>query len=200
MASELFKDATQICEPDERNLSLVLVDRETGRRSPYALEDVHRGLSGITLSASVPEYIQDHFTTARHLALYSWFVYRFLAVAQMQAYGTLEYALRERLGLADAKRPPGLRALLSQAIRKDLLREEEIRDWPGHSRELGTPEQPYVPGDWLRLSPEHISYMRNNLAHGSFTLMPDGGRTLRLVADIVNQLYLSTGVRAGGLA
>jgi hypothetical protein len=134
--------------------------------------------------------VYHSFLTARHLALYAWYVYRFNTVAQLQAYASLEYALRERLGHADDDRPPGLRVLLTEAIDIGLLDERRIRDWPGHA---GAIAPGYVSGDWLRRLPEPVAMLRNDLARGSFTLNPDGGLTLRIVADIINQLY-----RGGG--
>lgn len=186
---EKLKTFEQILEPDSRYANLLVVDRETKKRTPVALKHVHDGLLDAELSPEVPERIQDHFTTARHLTLYSWFVYRFLAVAQMQAYGSLEFALRERLGHGRDEKPPGLRPLLNKAVDMRLVQEQLIRDWPGHSVASETMEDQFAPEGWLRQLPEFMSSMRNDLAHGSFTLMPDGGRTLRVVADIINQLY-----------
>lgn len=45
-------------------------------------------------------------------------------------------------------------------------------------------------GEWFMwLMADYIKYFRNNLAHGAITLMPDGGRALRVVSDAVNHLY-----------
>ena len=37
--------------------------------------------------------------------------------------------------------------------------------------------------------PELLSYMRNDLAHGSTTLHPDSDRTLRTCTNIINELF-----------
>lgn len=183
---EPFKSLSETLQPDSRNLSWVSVDMSTGEATPLVLHHVHAALEAIQLSRKVPAHIYHSFLTARHLALYSWFVYRFEMIAQLQAYATLEYALRDRLGYRDDDKPPTLRPLLNTAIKQGLLKEPRLRDWPGHQDDLGPS---YRDGDWLRKLPELIAYFRNVLAHGSYFLMPDGGRALRLTADIINQLY-----------
>jgi len=47
------------------------------------------------LNDTVPEKIREHFETTKNLLLYSWFVYRFIPVAEFHAATTLEYALKE---------------------------------------------------------------------------------------------------------
>jgi hypothetical protein len=187
--TESFKQLTEISEPDPRNLGYWIGPPHAEGSRPIDLEHQHEVLARLELHAGVPEYIREHFFTARHLALYAWFVYRFHMPSQLQAYATLEYALRERLGYAERNHPPGLKELLTEASTKGLLLEERIRDWPGHRR------QPSVwsldpAGSWLTIVADVLPRFRNDLAHGSFTLSPDGGRTLRIVADIVNQLWL----------
>lgn len=46
---------------------------------------------------------------------------------------------------------------------------------------------------WKRFQ-KNIGDFRNHLAHGSFILVPDGGRTLRVVADIINQFIPKRGL------
>jgi hypothetical protein len=47
----------------------------------------------------VPAPIREHFNTGKNLLLYAWFVYRFIPVAELHAYSTVEMALRERAKL-----------------------------------------------------------------------------------------------------
>lgn len=188
--AETFKRLDEITEADSRNLGWMMVDLKSGIRRAIGVEDVHHALGAIVLSEEAPQYIRDHFLTAKHLALYAWYVYRFHMPAQLQAYGSLEYALRERLGFADAERPPGLKALLGIAVKQGLVRQHLLRDWPGYG---GTPETipAHLGQEWLDQLPEWLSHLRNDLAHGSFTLTADSARTLRMVADIINQLFAS---------
>lgn len=196
MATEEFKSFDEIVAPDPRSAAWIIVDAATGARRAYALHDVHDALAKLTLSPQVPDHIQHCFLTARHLALYGWFVYRFAMVAQLQAYTALEFALRERLGHTEDERPPGLKKLFAKAVAAQLVHEDQIRDWPGHRIDLDRDGFPYQPGSWLRDLPERLAYFRNDLAHGTFTLNPDGGRTLRVVADVINQLYPASEIAA----
>lgn len=73
-----------------------------------------------------------HFENARNLYLYAWFVYRFNAVAEEHALGSLEYALRLRLidggFISPAKgEKMGLADLLKRAKRHGLIQNEEIK-------------------------------------------------------------------------
>jgi hypothetical protein len=120
---ERFKEFEDLLVPDSRSRY-----REVG---PGSLEGFYRLMAGIRLNGTVPQDIRNHFVTARHLVVYSWFVYPFVMVAQSHAYGTLEYALRERLGRAKDERPPTLRALWDMAVKRGLLRDEGFRDWAG---------------------------------------------------------------------
>jgi hypothetical protein len=187
--TESFKLLAEIFEPDSRNLGVWTGPPGVAGSRPIDLAHQHDVLARLELHGGVPDYIREHFLTARHLALYAWFVYRFSMPSQLQAYATLEYALRERLGYADGEHPPGLKRLLTEASSRGLLQEERIRDWPGHRREPSVSSE-FPSGSWLTIVADALPYFRNDLAHGSFTLSPDGGRTLRVVADIVNQLWL----------
>ena len=187
---EDFKAFEEITEADARMRSWALVDRVTGNARPYGLRDLHGAIAEIRLNPAVPAHVQMSFLTARHLALYAWFVYRFAEPSRLQAYASLEFALRDRLGHSNDDKPPPLRNLLEKAVADGMFNERGIGDWPGHRQDLtvgGTRE--YRSGDWIRSLPEFIAYFRNDLAHGSFTLNPDGALTLRLVAELINQLY-----------
>ena len=187
---ERFKAIDEILVGDSRSTGWALRNNVTGETRPYTIEDHHQRIAEVELTASTPEDVRDSFLTARHLALYSWFVYRFGMPCQLQAYSALEFALRIRLKHTDDERPPGLKALLRKAIEGGLVDERRINVWPGHRMDLtfgGT--RPYADGDWLRGLPEYAAHFRNDLAHGSFTLNTEWLRTLALVADIVNQLF-----------
>lgn len=175
---ERFKEFDELLVPDSRSRY-----REVG---PGSLEGFHRVMAEIRLNEAVPQDIRNHFVTARHLVVYSWFVYPFVMLAQSHAYGTLEYALRVRLGRADDERPPTLRPLWDMAVKRGLLRDEGFRDWPG--RHLAAPgAKPST--EWVRRISESLAGLRNDLAHGSFSLYPEHWRLLPMVADAINQLY-----------
>lgn len=192
MPFESFKAIEDVTRPDIRNTHWSIRDSATGAVRPMAIEDVHAALAAIRLNPTVPDDIQNHFVTARHVALYSWFAFRLTMVAQFYAYATLEFALRQRFGFVQPA-GPSLARLLNRAIRERLVDEQKIGEWPGLDDEKLPGD--YVPGDWLRRLAEFIVYFRNDIAHGTFALTPDGGRALRITADIINQLFpLSTAV------
>jgi hypothetical protein len=197
MSIEPFKAIDQIFESDRPGIELVLDPGVESGWRPYTLADLHRSLSDLTLSPAVPEHVQNAYLTARHLLLYSWFVYRFIMVAQLQAFAALEYGLRERLGYGTTHKPPTLRRLLDEAVDRGLLDERRIRDWPGHRGAKGD-AVPTRDLGWLRKLAEAFPVFRNDLAHGSFSLYPDQGRSLRIVADILNQLYPAGLTEANG--
>ncbi len=115
---------------DERTGFFVRFDNEGVRQ--VSLADRHAEISRYELVKEVPLNVRVHFENARNLYLYSWFVYRFHAVAEEHALGSLEYALRLRLidgGFVSAAKGEkmGLADLLKRAKKHDLIRNEEIK-------------------------------------------------------------------------
>lgn len=172
-------------------MAMVWVDRVTGFNSPLTLADHYRGIEEESLVEMVPEAIREHFATAQNLVLYSWFVYRFIPVAQLHLYSCLEFALRDRLGLDNEEKPPTLDRLLKTAHKRGLFDGVTFRDRHRTAHPRLRPGSPAMTdGEWFMwLMADYIKYFRNNLAHGAITLMPDGGRALRVVSDAVNHLY-----------
>lgn len=131
---DFLRSPENVCKPDSRNESFVCLT-ESGPR-PITIEDQHRSVVQLVLHDSVPEGIRIQFETTKNLYLYSWFVYRFYAVAHHHAYTCLELALRERfeaemLTAGEQKREhgPGLRRLLTYAIENGFLRNENFEVW-----------------------------------------------------------------------
>jgi len=118
--------------------SLRLPERahEPDPRTTLTLAQHHADIDAVRLSHLVPEPVSIQFETARNLYLYSWHVYRFYMVAEMQAYATLELGLRHRLPERlppKYQRPkadkPMLFGLLNYAIDNGLVRNEGFRRW-----------------------------------------------------------------------
>jgi hypothetical protein len=201
MITESFKKLDEVTEADPRSDNWVRVSQD-GIASRFDLGEHHRFLEPIVLDPLVPENIRDQFMTAKHLALYAWFVYRFHMTANLQAFASLEYALRERLIQAipratgtknkNARRPvrPTLKVLLTQAIESGLVDNVTV---PGRP-ESELDRESYK--EWLRRLPAVLTDQRNRLAHGSFELMPTSGWTLLVVAEIINKLYRNAGTPA----
>lgn len=67
-------------------------------RCRHSLEDRHRAIGKYSLHAGVPIKIREVYDVSRNIYLYGWYVYRFNNVAESQAFGALEYCLKERIG------------------------------------------------------------------------------------------------------
>ena len=182
---ERLRPAECIHEPDPRNASTAWVDRTTGVVRPVQARDLHDAMAALVLNPSVPEDIVQHFETVKNVYLYSWFIYRFQPVAEMQSLSCLEFALRMRLtdeiqaGKLKEKRP-GLQRLMRYAIDQSLVKNE------GFAR-LVRAQDP----EWELLASleKALAGIRNDYAHGSYTLMPTALGIIELVHEIINQLF-----------
>lgn len=158
---ERLKRLEDICRPDERYQNRVDIDLSTGAVTPTTVESIYVLVEKIKLGAGVPDEVRSHFEIARNLALYSWFVYSFNVVAGMQAFASLEMAVRIK---TNATKDNNFYDLLEKVF-------------PG--REL-------APGISLRKA---ITKMRNDLAHGSSMMHGQGISGLRFCADLINELF-----------
>ena len=161
---EKLKALDEVCQPDVRYRNRVDLDLTTGAVSETTIQSIYRLIEPIHLSEKVPDDVRSHFEIAKNLALYSWFVYSFNVVAAMQAYSTLEMALKQKAG----KKRISLKKSLAQAF--------EGRQLAGG---IGPP---------IDLS-EAIAYLRNDLAHGNPTLHGQGIDALELCAELINELF-----------
>jgi hypothetical protein len=185
---EELKPLDKLLEPDPRL-----------RYFSYTLEGMHRTASAITLNPAVPEDVQDQFTIARNAYIYSWFVYPFLPVALLYSILAIELALQHRVKAANpqmfaAKREPTLFPLLSYAIQQRWISDV------GFDVEL--PESAAVPEKIAKQFldiPHDQRYcytlldvlvgLRNDLAHGTYMLVPGMAPVLARGAELINQLY-----------
>ncbi len=192
----------QALAPDEIQKYFAVVNMRTGEKRPKTFEDHHSRISSFILHESVPDSIQIHFEVSKNLLLYSWFVYRFISVAEMHVYASAEYALRERIGDAAGKRAT-LKPLLEYAVKHRLiddnafshyvrLRQESLeieemlheigRGAPMKSEQI---DQQY----YSRILVETIPQLRNPRAHGTNSLMPDTLLTFRICCELINQIF-----------
>jgi hypothetical protein len=182
---EKLRPAEHIHEQDPRNALTAWVDRTSGAIRPVEISDLHDAVAAFSLHPGVPEDIAQHFETVKNVYLYSWFIYRFQPVAELQGLACLEYALRLRLaaeikaGKLKEKRP-GLRRMMYYAIESRLVKNEGFARWV-HAQD---PEW-----DLLDALEESLPEIRNSYAHGSYTLMPTALGVIELVHEIINQLF-----------
>lgn len=206
MVEDPLKPLDEVLVPDERSVAL-----------NGSLEDRHRLLFGIVLSASVPTDVQQLFETAKNVALYAWYVYRFHQVAESVAFQSLEMGLRKRREQAQGreKRQRSFSRDLRFAVRAGWIRNEGFSDLRDIARAraftrmvIATIER--HPGVEIMPLPQlseadtdvelgKLSYVeslttalpriRNELAHGSRMLHPNSAKTLRVVAEMLNQVF-----------
>ena len=93
---DTLKPLDAFVEPDERWAHFVHLDPTDLSFRPITMAERHAEIAAISLTAYAPEFIREHFETAKNLLLYAWFVYRFIPVAELHAYSTVEMALKER--------------------------------------------------------------------------------------------------------
>ena len=201
---EDFKVLDQLTQADSRWTGRMILNHQSGAVRPYTIEEHYRSIRIVEVTDRAPEHVREHFQTAQHLMLYSWYVYPFGVVGEMHAYASLEYALRLRLGY-DGDRPPGLRSLLNEAVAKGLLTDQgfvsysEDGNWPvvtGNSL-MDANLALNAPGGLGRSRVEALAdiipKLRNDFAHGSMNLWPPNIMVLRVVAEAINQLYSAPG-------
>lgn len=192
----------QVYEPDPRQKAIVVLDLDTHEIRDRTLNDHYSSIDKISLDSTVPEEIRKQFDVARNLLLYSWFVYRFIPVAELHGYATVEFALREKVGESKA----GLKKLLKIAVGRGLLKDKGFRVSRFHDYKLAKEQkestsQPDInkgeikdPGNedvqrYCELLIESLPFLRNELAHGSNMVYPGGLGTLEICADLINQLF-----------
>lgn len=196
---EPFKKLSEVTKPDPRSNAFVVYDEKLNDFREKELSDIYESLDQITLKDTVPDAIKTHFNTSKHLALYSWFVYRFIPVAEFHAIASLEYALKVKTG----KERWGLRKLLQYAVELGWVQDDDfsIHRWSVEQRKANaqelsqitgfTPDLEAIPaeGAYTRILVESLPYLRNVYAHGSSTIAPQGYLTLRICSEFINRLF-----------
>ncbi len=182
----MLKPLDEILESDARFKNMAGGFDETGAVRWMAITDLYDLVEPLTLSPSVPADIREQFDKARHAFIYSWFAYDLVSLAEQQGYQTLELALREKLPdderkKADEKRW-GLGKLLERAVAHRWLVRADFESPPQYQ---GGPKICFL---------DVIAMFRNELAHGSRNLFPNGSLVmLQLCVDILNRLFQEEG-------
>jgi hypothetical protein len=161
---EKLKLREEVFLPDVRYRNRVNLDHSTGVVSEMTIDTIYEELEHIQLNSTAPESVRSHFEIARNLVVYSWFVYSFNVVAAMQAFASLEMAVKEKTG-----------------DKKSSFKSQLDKVFKG--RQLASGFAP--PIDISKT----ISWLRNDLAHGSTSLHGQGLTLLRTCADLINELF-----------
>ena len=182
---DLLKSAEAFADVDPRSrMMLSHFDREIGEQVTPSLGDHRASVAEVVLDTHVPEEVRISFEVARNLYLYTYFVYRFGVVSNVQALQTLEYGLREKAkleGVPHERRMLG--ALMRLSIDRGWLTDKAFEGIPG----IRSPGRKSYSEILAKALPE----MRNILAHGSFTLFEPyrALEQLRICAAILNFVF-----------
>lgn len=192
---ESFKPFSEVTKSDVRQKAFVILDEQTSSMRPFTLEDLHRAAETILLHEGVPEAIRNHFETARNLIVYSWFFYPFNVTAELAAYTTVEFALRTKFN--DRKTP--FKSLLQQAVDGGLIKDQGFsvpvrKATTIRERNEALPAEFHIPEptllrDYSDTLTKTIPFLRNQLAHGTTMLHNHGASTVRMCAELINQLF-----------
>lgn len=197
---EKFKQLDEIEKSDPRTHAFVIYDETLGDYRDKEISDVHKRLEEIQLEDYVPQEIRDHFITSKHLVLYSWYVYRFNAVADLHAVTSLEYALK----IKSRKEGMGLARLIAHAVEngwiedadfsihrhKTKIRKEERQQIHGIlGVELADTDNP-IDGEYTSILSKSLPFLRNDYAHGSSTIGPSSYSKLTIVAEFINKIFM----------
>jgi len=201
----ILKPLDQVALPDPRfeHEHIFVRRHEPG---PYQLADLHERLSTWPPAAGVPEKVRVQIETARNLMLYTWYVFEFQTMAEMQGYAALEFALRERLGNPTREIlrknqikvvPLMLAELLAKALRDGLIVPEKLPSfaWVKHQRAYlanlcGHPHESKTAEDWFNFVKSRLPDSRNHLAHGNPKLWwTESFSQVELCCDIINALF-----------
>lgn len=189
---DTLKAFDELLEPDSRQKHFAVVNRLTGEARPLSLRDKYQAIEMISLAQYVPDDIREHFDTARNLLVYLWFVYRFNQVSELHAFASLEFALKTKCGDS----PKGLKKRLEMAVEREWImdsgfkyyRPDAVEDLLDGEADRGNPDTKDVQ-EYCKTLVETMPFIRNELAHGSRRLHPNGLTTLAIVADLINQLF-----------
>jgi hypothetical protein len=125
-------------------------------------------------------------------------------MAEMQAYATLELALRLKVQMPNRQKPPGLKRLMDQAIEDGLLADDRIeharrlrkrrdemdqvlRSIPGASP-TQMPQHP-DPAAYCRVLMKTFPGLRNRYAHGNPDLTGHTWLVFSVCRDLISQLF-----------
>lgn len=171
------------------------------------LKDLHSYVENVTLHENVPLDVREHFEMARNLYVYSWFYYPFNVAAQLYAFITLEFALKDKfriikpsINISVAQKPEKydkgqtLSPLLKRAIEEKLITDKgfshiksnQLEEETEFSNQLNEKNELT---HYCKILCDVFPNMRNKLAHGSNMLYGQGGEYIKICAELINQLF-----------
>jgi hypothetical protein len=194
IAAVLMKDDLQM-EEVKRPKNLFELDSRAKLFS-WGPEERYELVTQVQITNTTPEPVQRLIVTAKNLIIYACFYYPFNITAVMTAFSALELAIRLKAengkidvklkGLHDALRLAVDRHWISdQGLSVPSKWEKLVVDAEGRIKSEEVPlEKPYV-----EILVESMPKTRNALAHGSNFLHNSGSLEVRLVTELINQIY-----------
>lgn len=173
-----LKDLGALTDADVRNTYWVVDSPGKPQRS-YGLEDLYADVAAVQLDPAVPEHIREHFAQAQNLAVFAWYYYPFHITARFMGMVSVEFALRERSGHDGW----GLKRLLQLAVAEGWIKDEGF---------LVAQRRPAEGRPYVEILVETMPKIRNEDAHGSTDLDDGSALSLRICADLINQLFGAT--------
>jgi hypothetical protein len=207
-----FKPLNEMLLSDVRQTFWVKIQPDGSTRE-FRFDDLHKRVAELVLNSTVPEDVRTSFDTARNLYLYSWFVYRFLTVAELQAYAAFEYALGKRIEVENIGHIHGLKRRFDFAIQKGWLRADGVRRYQRSAKrrkefieeqeqfhreylklEVGSQKPTFKTEDeyafdYLEGLKSAFPHLRNSIAHGTPKLAGGTVVTIEICCDLINQLF-----------
>jgi hypothetical protein len=172
------------------------VESHSGLRR-LRLEDFYSVAETIQLHEGVPETVRNQFQVARNLIVYSWYYYPFNVTAELCAYIAVEHALRIKAGKTDGSST--FRRLLKGAVERGWIRDEGFSHLKRLRERIRLYNEGLPPEFQLQTTPQAEEYckamtqampnLRNALAHGETYLHHSGAMTVRICAELANQLF-----------
>ncbi|MBW7992378.1 MAG: hypothetical protein FVQ84_20510 [Planctomycetes bacterium] len=201
--ADSFQKLCEIAKPDPRSEHWAIIDPDMGKLRMIKIEDIYSQLEKLELHTGVPKQVRTHFDTTRNLFLYSWFVYRFMPVAEWHASASLELALK----IKSNEKKKGLRKLIELAIENGWIKNEGVSVWKSakqsyeqrkvmmeeffnqiksETTQVYNSEFDY---DYIEVLKDTIPPIRNVYAHGKNFLHGGAYLQLQIVSDFINQLF-----------
>lgn len=154
----MIRPYDQMLDPDPRFAAMIWGN--DGR--PITCEEHYRAVAGVAIRSAVSGPVRTTFERARSAFLYAWFDYELTTLAQGQACGALELALRAHL---KARYPDKTFASLNTCL------EKAIADGDFDDLRFRLGDLPHDVGDLTNLRMLLVG-IRNEVGHGSDMVMP----------------------------
>jgi hypothetical protein len=191
---ENLKAATELLEPDPRNLGFVKITAQE-EIIRMTIGDFHKSAELIVLMNCVPEDVRSYFETIKNLFVFGWYHYPFCTLAAFLATTAVEMALRLRYPRPEPDYR-SFRKLLERAKTDGLLSDEKfqtlLQNQSEMARMMGEEENQVTRPPFAEIVSYSLPRLRNNFAHpgGHWIWAPGPALDMLFVsAEVINALW-----------